>query len=208
MTLVNATLTNVSSNNGKTVKVKYNPTEYSVTTNMNFAEIAVPGLSVPLLQFVRGDAQTLSVELYLDKSDSGESLKQDLDDLRGFVTLDSELHAPPVCEFKWGDTNKFVGVVTGFTEKFLMFDESGNVLRARVTLSIKSYRPAELQYKEKNPQSPDRTKTRVVEEGERLDLIAAEVYGDESLWPVLARANDIERPRLIKAGDLLTIPPL
>lgn len=208
MALVNASLTNISKPGEQPIKVMFNPTEYSITTNMSYADINVPGLRVPLVQFVRGEAKTLAVELYLDHSDTGISLKEELDKLRGFVTIDQDLHAPPVCRFKWGDVDQFDGVITGFSEKFVLFDESGNVLRARVTLSLKSYQPAEIQYRELNLQSPDRTKTRVVEEGERLDLIAAEVYGDETLWPVIARANAIERPRLIKAGDVLTIPPL
>lgn len=208
MALVNATLTNISKDAQASVKVMFNPTEYSITTNMSYADISVPGLRVPLVQFVRGDSKTLSVELYLDSTDTGESLKTQLDELRSFVTIDQDLHAPPVCRFKWGDVNQFDGVVTGFTEKFALFDEKGNVLRARITLSLKSYQSAELQYKALNLQSPDRTKTRVVEEGERLDLIAAEVYGDETLWPVLAKENGISRPRLIQAGDVLIIPPL
>jgi hypothetical protein len=208
MGFVHATLQNISRANQPTVPVMFNPTEYSVTTNMNYAEIPVPGLRVPLIQFVRGEAQVLSVELFLDGTDKGKSLKEDLKNLRALVTIDSELHAPPVCQFKWGDIDEFSGTVTGFTEKFVIFDEKGNVLRARVTLSIKSYQPAELQYKELNRHSPDRTKTRVVQEGERLDWIASEEYGDPAFWTVLAVENGIDRPRLLQPGVLLRIPPL
>lgn len=208
MALVHATLKNISKTDGQEITVMFNPTEYTIKTNMSYADIQVPGLRVPLVQFVRGDSKILSTELYLDNTNSGESLKQNLDALRAFVTIDEELHAPPVCRFKWGDVDQFDGVMTDFSEKFTLFDEQGNVLRARVTISLKSYQPAELQYRELNLQSPDRTKTRVVQEGERLDLIAAEVYGDPALWPVLAKENNIARPRLVRAGDVLIVPPL
>jgi hypothetical protein len=189
MTLVRANLTNISipKNKRKPIVVMFNPTEYSITTNMSYADINVPGLRVPLVQFVRGEAKTLTAELFLDRTDTGQSLKDALDELRGFVTILKDLHAPPVCRFKWGDVDQFDGVVTGFTEKFVLFDEKGNVLRARVTLSMKSYQPAELQYKALDYKSPDRTKTRVVQAEERLDLIAAEEYGDPTLWTVTAK---------------------
>ncbi len=207
MALVKATLTNVSVADAAPVEVLFNPTEYSITTNMNYPDISVPGLRVPLLQFVRGEAKTLQVELFLDQSDTGESLNERLLALRSFVTIASDLHAPPVCRFAWGETT-FTGVIAEFSEKFAMFDEAGKVLRARVTLKLKSYEPADLQYREINQNSPDRTKTRAVREGDRIDLIAAEEYGDPSYWPVLARANGLDRPRLLRAGDLLEIPPL
>ena len=41
----------------------------------------------------------------------------------------------------------------------------------------------------------------------RMDLIAHEVYGDDSLWWVIARANGIKNPLTDMAvGDVLRIP--
>jgi nucleoid-associated protein YgaU len=241
MGLQKATLTNVSTydaEDAKPVEVLFNPTEYSVTTNMNYAAIDVPGLRMPLLQFVRGESRVMSVELFLDYSDrdqtgktgigkeivsaaleavTGSGLPQSQTDtrletqlaiLRKYVTIDKELHAPPIVKFSWGDGRDFTGVVTEFSETFLMFNEMGDVIRARVKLSIKSYEAAELQYRALDLQSPNHTRTRVVKEGERLDTIAMEEYGNPTEWRTLAEANDIARPRLIKPGDVLVIPPL
>jgi hypothetical protein len=206
----------------RTIDVMFNPTELTVARNMSYADIEVPGLPVPLVQFVRGEAQTLSLELFLDASDrvtSGISISRDdrtaprnkceqsLAALRKLVTIDSHLHAPPVVRFEWGSIS-FQGVATQFTEKFQMFDSDGRVVRARVTLQLKSYVSAETLYRDLNRQSPDRTKTRALKEGERLDLIAAQEYGDPSFWPVIARANRISRPRVLAPGLLLIIPPL
>jgi hypothetical protein len=207
MGLVNATLTNASKDGAKPIKVMINPDTYTIATNMLYPDISVPGLRMPLLQFVRGEASTLSVELFLDQTDTGESLAAKLKELRDFVTIDSDLHAPPVCKFEWGDT-VFTGVMSEFSEKFQIFDESGKILRARVTIKMKSYSPANQQYKEINKQSPDRTKTRAIRVGDRLDLIAAEEYGDPAFWRVLADANGIERPRILEPGRLLEVPPL
>lgn len=210
MTMQKARLWNAS-NNPPTpdggISVLFNPTEYSLTRNMSYAEIAVPGLSVPLIQFVRGEAQTLSLELFLDRTSTRESVDGDLRDLRAFAIIDSTLHAPPVCRFQWGDTT-FHGVVTQFTEKYTLFREDGAITRARVSLTLKSFIPAKIQLRRPNRNSPDRTQTHVVREGERIDEIAAEAYGDSALWPKIAEANDLERPRMLQPGQVLQIPPL
>lgn len=210
MALVKVHLKNISKDHptpADVVEVKLNPTEYSITRGATYAEIAVPGLAMPLQQFIRGDAQTLSMELFLDGSDERRSVKDRLDALRAFVTIDGHLHAPPVCEVAWGDTT-FQGVVTTLAERFVLFGESGEILRARVTLTVKSFRPADVQAREINPRSPDRTKTRVVREGERLDMIAEAEYNDPTLWPIIARHNNIARPRFLRPGTVLEIPPL
>ncbi|MEZ4399290.1 MAG: hypothetical protein R3B06_04680 [Kofleriaceae bacterium] len=226
------------------IEVMFNPTEYQITRNMSYAEIGVPGLSMPLLQFVRGEAQTLQLELFIDSSDrkqpplgaglaggpvdlstnSGAGLfpvpadewaalgaspqcEHRLKALRMLVQIDSHLHAPHVIGFVWGGA-RFRGVVTSYTEKFTLFDDNGHIQRARVTLQVKSFIDAETQYGLINPQSPDRTKTHVVRAGERLDMIAAQEYGDPNHWPVIAAANALTRPRVLVPGTLLTIPPL
>jgi len=207
MALVKATLKNLSVDGAQPISVMFNPDNYAITTNMLYPDISVPGLRSPLVQFVRGEAQTLAVELFLDQSQTGESLKPKLDEVRAFVTIDSDLHAPPVCEFAWGDIS-FQGVMFEFSERFQMFDESGNVLRCRVTIKLKRYDPANLQNTDLNRQSPDRTKTRAIRKGDRLDLIAAQEYGDPAYWTVLAAANDIDRPRQLQPGMVIEVPPL
>lgn len=208
MGLVMATLANASIAGDKGVPVMFNPTELTVTTNIFYPEISVPGLQTPLLQFLRGEAKTLEVELFLDRTNSGESLKDDLDKLRKYVAIDSDLHAPPICTFAWGKETSFTGVMVEFKEKFGIFDSEGQILRARVTIKLKAYEDANVQYKRINKQSPDRTKTRVTRQGDRYDLIAAEEYGDASLWQLIASANGDDRPRLLAPGTTLSIPAL
>lgn len=226
------------------MEVMFNPTEYQITRNMSYAEIGVPGLAMPLLQFVRGEAQTLQLELFLDSSDRKQPTLEDaaragtvdyttntgagtapvpldswtslgaspqceqrLQALRMLVQIDAHLHAPHVIRFEWGEV-RFQGVVTTYSEKFTMFDDAGRIQRARVSLQLKSFAGAADQYQTINPQSPDRTKTHVVRAGERLDAIAAAAYGDPAQWPVIARANNLTRPRVLEPGTLLELPPL
>ena len=49
----------------RTIDLQYNPTELSFDKGVQLAEIAIPGLDTPLLQFVRGRA-TLMLESFFD----------------------------------------------------------------------------------------------------------------------------------------------
>ena len=40
----------------------------------------------------------------------------------------------------------------------------------------------------------NKTTVRAIKAGDRLPLIAAEVYGDSRLWRLIAEANDIDDP--------------
>jgi hypothetical protein len=207
MSLTKAVIQNLSTNDPPDVEVLVNPTEFSISRGANYAEIPIPGATMPLLQYVRGEAQVLTVELFLDRSDDRQSVQDDLAALRNYVNIVPSLHAPPVCMFQWGDTS-FTGVVTSLQEKFQLFDPDGNVLRARVTVSFKSYEPIDIQAKSVKTQSPDRYKTRTVREGDRLDLIAADEYGDPTLWRPIAQENNLASPRQLAVGSVLVIPTL
>lgn len=205
MGLVKARIENRSQPDSPAVNVLFNPSEYGIDRGASYAELAVPGLSMPLLQFVRGDTQTLTVDLFLDATDKRGTVEEDLEKLRRFVRIDGSLHAPPVCAFVWGDVN-FEGVVTGLRETFNLFNEDGRVSRAKASLTMKSYRAAEVQLREINRGSPDRSRFHVVRSGDTLQAIAAQAYGDPRLWRPIAQANDIERPRFLEAGRALRIP--
>ena len=51
---------------GKVITVLFNPTEYSFERTNSYKSVAVPGLSSPLLQFVSGESDRLSMDLFLD----------------------------------------------------------------------------------------------------------------------------------------------
>ncbi|WWT39330.1 hypothetical protein [Microcystis phage Mel-JY01] len=54
--------------------------------------------------------------------------------------------------------------------------------------------------------TPDDTKY-VTQEGDRLDLIAKEFYGDESFWFTIARANGLGKGSLaVPPGIILRVP--
>lgn len=207
MPLQRATITDASNAGASPVTVLFNPTDLSLDRGSHFAAMPVPGLAMPILQYIRGESDVLNLELFLDKTDQGRDIDADIATLESFIKINSALHAPPVVDFAWG-TFAFTGVITSLRERMTLFSEDGRRLRARLSLSLKSYSSAEVQLRELKLSSPDRSHTRVLREGETLAHIANEVYGDPRMWRPIALANGIERPRFVEPGTPLWIPAL
>jgi hypothetical protein len=87
----------------KKVQVQFNPAELSFSKAAQLAEIAIPGLDAPVLQFVRGGSETMTLELFFDTTESGARVTNYVDDLYDLVRQDPSLHAPPRCRFSWGE---------------------------------------------------------------------------------------------------------
>jgi len=54
---------------GAPFPVQFNPTEYTLSKGAQIAEIPVPGLDQPILQFVRGQTETMSLDLFFDTTE-------------------------------------------------------------------------------------------------------------------------------------------
>jgi len=86
---------------GGAMDVAYNPTEYTLTKTNQWAEIPVPGLDSPLIQFIRGQSETLSLDLFFDSTDDGTGddatpVTEKTDAFYQLIKIESESHAPPV----------------------------------------------------------------------------------------------------------------
>lgn len=190
------------------IPLRFNPTDYQVKKSNNFAEIAIPGLESPPIQFIRGGAEVLSTEFLLDTSDSLKDVRTEyVDEIRNLMKPNASLHAPPVVRFVW-EKQSFTGVIQSLDITYTLFDEKGVPLRARMAVSIKEYRPAAVQVKDPPRSSPDVDKTWTVRRGDSLQSIAGAVYRDPGRWRTIAEANDVLDPRRLTPGTVLRIPRL
>lgn len=190
------------------IPFRFSPTEYQIQKSNNFAEIPIPGLESPPIQFVRGTSEKLSAELLVDTSDTLEDVRvRYVDKLRALLRLNADLHAPPIVRFVW-DTQIFIGVIESLNITYVLFTPQGIPLRAKLSLVLKEYRPAAVQVKESPTFSPDFEKTYVVRRGDTLSGIATSVYRDPSVWRAIAGANGIKDPRKLQPGRVLTLPKL
>ena len=190
------------------IPLRFNPTEYQLQKSNNFAEISIPGLETPPIQFVRGASEKLSAELLVDTSDTLDDVRTSyVDKLRGLMNLSIELHAPPIVRFVW-DRQVFVGVLESLNVTYVLFTPDGVPLRAKLSVAMKEYRPVAVQVKERPTASPDFEKSWVVRRGDTLSGIAGAVYRDPSQWREIATANAITDPRGLTPGDRLLLPRL
>ncbi len=190
------------------IPLRFNPSEYQLQKTNTFAEIGIPGLESPPIQFVRGAAEKLTLELLADTSDTLEDVREKyVNKLRDLMRLNAELHAPPIVAFSW-DTQVFKGVLESLNISYVLFSPDGVPLRAKLSVVLKEYRPAAVQFRESQTHSPDFDKTFVVRHGDTLSGIAAQVYRDPARWRDIARANGIVDPRRVRPGDALRLPKL
>lgn len=189
------------------VEVMFNPSEYSVDGSNRYHYKSVPGLSLPIAQFVHGDSATLTMDLFFDTYEKKEDVRNYTGKITGLLEVDKDLHTPPLVKFVWGSLN-FKGIVERVSSRFKMFLESGVPVRATLNVTFREVQSVKEQYKRIPRQSADRTKQRTIRQGEQLWHIASEEYEDPGLWREIARANGIEDPRRVEPGTVLKIPRL
>ena len=75
MALTKAVIVKVDSPGAPPIPVMFNPPQYEVAKSNQFAEIKIPGMPTSVLQFVSGNAKTLTLELFFDTTDSGVNVR-------------------------------------------------------------------------------------------------------------------------------------
>lgn len=208
------------------IEVQFNPADLAFNKTAQLAEVVLPGLDAPVLQFIRGGTETLTVELFFDSTDRGvddgaQSVTEITDRFYALVKQDRATHAPPRCRFSWGRPPELAGrrntevshapfwftcVIESIDRKFTLFSPQGIPVRARLTVKMREYQTVEQMVAKL--ESADHTKARPFKRRERLDRIAAEEYDSHAEWRRIAEKNEIDDPRRVPPGTLLKLPPL
>lgn len=197
------------------IDVEFNPTEYTLAKSAQIAEIGIPGLDTPILQFIRGQNEKLTLDLFFDTTSFGLN-ESDAVDVRTktkgiyqLVKMQPKTHAPPRIMFTWGSLS-FQSIMESVTQKFTLFNPAGIPLRATLSVVFREYKSLDDQLKELKLQSPDHSKRRIVREGDTLNRIAAQEYNNPNLWRVIADSNCdvISSPLRLVPGTVLVIPPI
>jgi hypothetical protein len=197
----------VVESSNESIEVLFNPSEYSIDRENKYAYHIMPGLSAPITQFISGDASILSMELFFDTYEAQTDVRDHTKLIYALLDVDSDSHTPPVCKFIWGSVN-FRGFMEKVSQRFTMFLDSGIPVRAILNVQIRSYQTVSEQLQEIPRQSSDRTKQRVLKQGEQLWMLASREYEDPGRWREIAIANNIDNPRLVQTGSKVIVPPL
>ena len=197
---------------GKQITFQFNPKEYSVKKSARWERKAEKGAkttSVP--EFLGPDPRTLDLEMFLDSSDGGGNVADEVEALFGCLaptakSLAVNKPSPPWVVFGWGSTVSIVAVVKSVSARYTMFRPDGSPIRAVCNLSLEEV-PTDSP--RQNPTSGARTalRTHRVIAGDTLASIAYAEYEDAGLWRALAEANEIDDPMRLPSGTELLVPP-
>jgi len=118
---------------GAPIEVQFNPTEYTFEKSAKFGEVSLTGLDSPILQFVRGESEKLTLELFFDGTtapaaggllglvgagsggtDKPQTVTARVDAFYRMVKVSGNLHTPPLVRITWGQA--FPGSVTSKSE--------------------------------------------------------------------------------------------
>jgi nucleoid-associated protein YgaU len=217
-----AKLTITTEDGSMQIQALYNPEKYSVSKSVQYAEIGIPGLDEPILQFIRGQNEKVTLDLFFDTTEQGmvdnvADVRDLTMDVYTLLKADIETHAPPRFTIEWGTGMSLFGqgqtsslcVMESMNEEFTLFAPTGEPLRAKLTVTIRMAASIGLQFQENPRNSPDRTKMVMAVGGQRISDIAYQQYGDPTQWRAIANANpSITNPRFLDAGTTLTVPSL
>lgn len=199
---------------GVSVSCMFNPYEYTVSKSNTYEEKARNRSDVPHVEFKKAGAQTLKLKLFFDSYEEKKDISQTTNQL--WKLMESKTRSeggrnekvpPPEVAFDWG-VFRFVSVITAMTQKFTLFLPDGTPVRAEVDITFTQHKDLN-DYPNQNPTSGSGATERVwqVVAGDRLDTIAASVYGDAGRWRLIASHNGITNPLALRPGQQLQIPP-
>jgi len=200
-------------NPSKAVVCHFNPEDFSIGRTIRWNADTNIGDDASRLSFAGGEAQDLTIPLLFDTTDTGKDVRDSYKVLLELADVDPRNRnprtgksEPPRCRFEWGRFLAFSAVITRITQKFLMFKTDGTPVRVQVTVTLKQV--GEIV----RPQNPttrsEARRTWVVTEGQRLDWIAYQEYGDPAHWRHIAETNDLENPMELRPGQVLHLAPL
>ncbi len=198
---------------GILVECMFNPFEYTVSKSNSYTTTAKNQGDTPLVQFKQAGAQTLKLSLFFDTYEKSKDVSMITNKLWKLMEAKTRQEGsenkkvpPPEVAFHWGVFH-FVAVITNMTQKFTMFTKDGVPVRAKVDVTFTQHVDVN-DYPGQNPTSGGGNieEIRRFVAGDRLDLIAEEIYGDIAKWRLIAKRNNIINPLAIRPGQALIIP--
>jgi hypothetical protein len=211
-----AVIRNLDDGNEQPIEVLFNPNEYTFSKKNTWTKTEVIGKNVPQLEFGGGDSMSLKMQLFFDTYTTGKDVRETTNRIWKLMNISEKLTdmtnakgRPPMVEFQWGKTWSFKAVITNISQKFTLFRYDGTPVRATVDVTFLQAKE-EGHYPGQNPTTKGSPgyKRRVVKEGDSIDWIAYEEYGDSAMWRFIADTNNLGDPHRLRPGQVLAIAPM
>lgn len=214
------------------ITVLYNPQTFTVARNVSYSQYNFLGSNGPLVQFQAGMGEVLYFELFFDSLSAGSEVggsaidrtlfaansvlpsKTNKIDVREYtkqvydlMEVEPSVHRPPRVKVEWASL-QFTGFLASCQQQFIKFDENGSPVRAKLICQFIENLDLDIMQGTSPRESPDTTKYRRVKQGDSLWAMSADEYGECGQWRVIAAANGLTNPRLLRTGDLIALPAL
>jgi hypothetical protein len=203
----------------KELVFRFNPTEYTISKSAEWSRrpnASAPS-AAPVHHYGGVHPATLQLEILFDRSEAAREADRNVSkDVHTLLTWTKPTPDTlkkgkkpwaPFLRFQWGN-NKDTGfkcVLKSVTAKYLMFLRDGTPVRATASITLEEI-PDDA--KRQNPTSGalQTRSTHMVGDGDNLQLIAYQEYGDPNLWRALALFNHLDDPLRVPVGTSLLVP--
>ena len=196
-------------------KVSINPENYarsfSSRTKESEPRKMVDGRSyvIKTVEFI----ETLTFDLWFDNTGVIPDTRNLIEDLnwleKNLVKFDGEMHATRYINIIWGPLNMYRSQLKSLQIQYLYFNQNGEPLRAKASLSFEQVADQVQEKKIMNEKkSPDLTHMYVVKAGENLPMMCHRIYNDAKYYLKVAEANGLSNFTNIEPGQKIYFPPL
>jgi len=215
---------------GKTVEVQFNPESLKLsfanqiqnnsTSNTAGTPAAKPGAGdqssgTQGRQFIGAGTTKLSVQLWFDAGTAGiDDVRRLSQEVIYFIKgkkskSDPSKFLPPGLRFSWGSIH-FKGLIDSIEESIDYFSADGRPLRSTISMALSQQSILISDFGSSGgaapglPHAPGTLPMTPAAAGSTLQGLAASA-GTGLNWQALARANGVENPRQLQAGQLLNL---
>jgi hypothetical protein len=207
---------------GDAIECAFNPQSYAVSKTNVWNFKPTTGVDLPDGEFGGGLPRLTKLSLLLDVSllSPDQSVKDTSNKLLKMMETDGGGgggggSVPPFVTFRWGSVDLPKSVPVSLTIQYILFHPNGEPIRATVDLELAQAEKASTASSGggNEPQNPTtrahrRMRVHRIRDGDTLQSLAYEAYGDPTRWRTIAEANDIDNPLHLRAGAELTVPRL
>ena len=195
---------------GDTIQCAFNPETYSVSKTNIWTYKPNHSKDYPKPEFGGGMPMVYTMQLLLDVSLQGsdQSIKDQANAL--MKAMHGGGSPPKFVTFSWGSTQLPKAAPLSISIQYAMFHPNGDPMRAFVDLELAQADDSSPPGQAQNPTTRGTAglRSHIVQDGDSLQSLAYESYGDPTRWRVIAEANGVDDPLRIERGTALGIPRL
>jgi hypothetical protein len=214
----------IDTTTGTSYPVLCNPEEYKLEQGNNVVEVGIPGQNAAPVQYVRGKARSLSMDLFFDTYEVAKDVRAYTGPVVRLLDKIPQTGAPPILVFSMGRF-QFQCVLADAGQRYTMFLADGTPVRSILSVRFLEFVRVDVEIERGvffgSPTASAAATTaieagrsvfggsptvHVTVAGDTLSGLATAYLGDPALWRDIARANKIDDPLSIAPGAVLVIP--